>query len=72
MLSEQKKAAAAEVTRNGMNNSKCEAGGDCGIYGVAAGTKYLESSIGSKMMHAHHHPVLRANRLLAAPGKDVA
>jgi hypothetical protein len=47
-----------------MNHGQSKAGSHSGIHGVSASMQNLHAGIGSKMMHADHHPMRGANRLL--------
>jgi hypothetical protein len=59
-----RKASAAQVARGRMHDSESKAGGHGGVDGVAAGAQDFNAGVGGQMMHADHHAVLGADRLL--------
>ncbi len=66
VVADEHEAAAAEVACGGMDHGESKTRGHRGVNGVAALLKNAKTRIGSQMMHAHHHAVPRAHRLLAA------
>ncbi len=63
---QQQKSPATEVAGNRMHNCQRESRGYGCVDGIAAFAQNLNARIRGEVMHADHHAVLRANRLLAA------
>ena len=71
MRAQQQKAAAAQIARHRMHHRQRETRATAASTALPPSRSISTPGIGGQMVHADHHSVARAYRLLAPVGKHV-